>query len=470
MTASLAPLADIAVPAQLGYQVPLNGSGNTDPTQTYTVTSDNPRIAATVATGPYWTLNIQHNASSTPGDISFTGSLTFQLFQDLLGNAPGSTISEIETFTNDGYYNGKDFTRIASGFPEPPMFVAQGGAPNPDGTGSSGQPGTPFADQFVQQLAFTGTQQLAMANAGPNTNDTQFFVTTGTPSYLDFKHTIFGQLVAGSNILTDMTEVSTQSNPALGGEKSLPASPITINSATISTTNVNGVVHLDTTSAKAGDTANITVTATDPTDGSHVTQSFKVTVSAYNGPSTKAALPINFVPFASAVSSTAQFNAPVTVQLSGQSGFPDATTPPTLSFKILSQPAHGTISNFNATSGTLTYTPNANYSGPDTFQYQVLSTGPNGSPATTVSLPATVALTVESGSPVIPPVPLVTVSGVGDVMNKRHLVTQIVVQFSGAVNTAQGDLTSNYRLALPGKTRVVHRQECTCDQAEEGRV
>ena len=131
----------------------------------------------------------------------------------------------------------------------------------------------------------------------------------------------------------------------------MPASPITINSATISTTNVNGVVHLDTTSARAGDTANITVTATDPTDGSYVTRSFKVTVSAYNGPSTKAALPINFVPFASAVSSTAQFNAPVTVQLSGQNGFPDATNPPTLSFKILSQPAHGTISNFNATTG-----------------------------------------------------------------------------------------------------------------------
>ena len=126
MTASLAPLANLTVPAQLGYQVPLNGSGNTDPAQTYTVTSDNPRIAATVATGPYWTLSIQHNASSRPGDISFTGSLTFQLFQDLLGNAPGSTISEIETFTNDGYYNGKDFTRIAADFPGATDYVAQG--------------------------------------------------------------------------------------------------------------------------------------------------------------------------------------------------------------------------------------------------------------------------------------------------------------------------------------------------------
>jgi cyclophilin family peptidyl-prolyl cis-trans isomerase len=394
MAASLAPLVNVSVPAQLGDQVSLNGSGNTDPTQTYTVTSDNPRVAATIAQGPYWTLNVQHNKSSTPGDIAFAGALTFQLFQDLLGNAAGSTISEIETFTADHYYNGKDFTRIASGFPGTTDFVAQGGAPNPDGTGNSMQPGTPFADQFVQQLAFTGTQQLAMANAGPNTNDTQFFVTTGTPSFLDFKHTIFGQLVAGSNILTDMTQVSTQTNPALGGEKSLPVSPITIQSATITTSNVNGVVHIDTTSAKVGDTANITVTATDPKDGSHVTQSFKVTVTAYNGPTTNATVPINFVPFANPVSTTTQVNAATTVQLSGQSGYPDTTTPATLSYKILTQPTHGTISNFNATAGTLTYTPNTNYFGPDTFTYQVISTGPKSTPNPTVSLPGTVSITV----------------------------------------------------------------------------
>jgi hypothetical protein len=92
----------------------------------------------------------------------------------------------------------------------------------------------------------------------------------------------------------------------------------------------------------------------------------------------------------------------------------------------------------------LTYTPQANYSGPDAFQYEVLSTSPGSTPATTTSVPATVTLTVASA-------PLVTVTGVGEVMNKRHLLTQIVVQFSGAVNTVRGDLTGNYRLALPGR-------------------
>src|SRR5208337_2168253 len=104
---------------------------------------------------------------------------------------------------------------------------------------------------------------------GPNTNNTQFFVTTGTPTFLDFKHTVFGQLVSGSDILADMTKVSVQpntTNTALNGENSLPVSPIVINLAQLTTTSLNGVIHINTTSATPGQTATITVTATDPTD------------------------------------------------------------------------------------------------------------------------------------------------------------------------------------------------------------
>src|SRR5262245_1140552 len=445
MTASLAPLPSITVPAQLGFQVALDGSGNSNPSQTYTVTSDNPNIIATIAQGTFWTLNVQHNSSGA-GDPAFAGALTFQLFQDLTPN----TVAHIEQFTTDGYYNGKDFTRIVNNFPGPTDFVAQGGAPNPNGTGNSGQPGTPFADEFVQQLAFTNSNQLAMANAGPNTNDTQFFVGTGVPSFLDFKHTIFGQLVSGQNILAQMTQVATTTNSALGGEKSLPVSPIVINSATLSDTNVNGVIHINTNSARAGDTANITVTATDPTDGSKVSESFTVTVTAYTGPTTNATVPINFVPFANPVSASTRLNSPVTVTLSGQSGFPDATTPGTLSFQLLSQPAHGTISQFNAATGTLVYTPNTNFRGIDTFQYQVVATGPQSTPAQTVSLPATVTIAVTAPSPPPPP-PLVTVLGVQEVRNKRHRVTEILVHFSGPIDATQAREKGIYRLALPGR-------------------
>jgi cyclophilin family peptidyl-prolyl cis-trans isomerase len=392
MTASLAPLSNISVPAQLGYQVPVNGSGNTTGTQTYTVTSDNPRIAASIAQGPYWTLNVQHNASSQPGDISFAGAMTFQLFSDLTPN----TVAQISKFTTDGWYNGKDFTRIANNFPGATDYIAQGGAANPDGTGTTPFPN--FADEFVQSLTFTGTNQLAMANAGPNTNNTQFFVTTGTPAFLDFKHTVFGQLVSGQNILTDMTQVATTTNSALGNEKSLPVNPIVINSAVLTTSNVNGVIHLDATSALAGDTANISVTATDPTDHSTKTETFKVTVGAYTGPTTNATVPINFVPFANPVASSTQLNTPISVQLAGKSGFPDATTPGTLTYKLLSQPAHGTISGFNASTGVLTYTPSQNYFGPDAFQYQVLASGPQSGPNNIPSLPATVSVTIGAGN------------------------------------------------------------------------
>ena len=107
---------------------------------------------------------------------------------------------------------------------------------------------------------------MALANAGGTaTNDTQFFVTTGKPASLNYNYTIFGQLVSGQAILTNMTKVAVSTNP-ITGEVSLPTKPVTITSASISTSSVHGTVHIDTTQAKLGDSATITVTATDPGD------------------------------------------------------------------------------------------------------------------------------------------------------------------------------------------------------------
>jgi hypothetical protein len=150
-------------------------------------------------------------------------------------------------------------------------------------------------------------------------------------------------------------------------------------------------LHIDTTSATAGETATITVTAKDPTDDTTATQSFTVTVSAYSGPSSPV---INFVPFASPVSASTTVNAPVTVQLAGKSGYPDATNPGTLTYELTSQPANGTISQFNATTGTLVYTPNKNFAGPDTFQYKVIGSGPQSAPNNIPSQAGTVTMTV----------------------------------------------------------------------------
>src|SRR5262249_33540201 len=194
---------------------------------------------------------------------NFSGPLTFQLFQNLTPN----TVSHIQEFTNDGYYTGKHFTRVAKGFPGATNYVVQGGAPNSNGTGSSGQPGTPFANENFQQLAFTGTDQIAMANAGgTNSNDTQFFITTGSPnSDLGYGFTIFGQMISGQDTLARMTQVPVEPNNNLiingQPEDSLPVNPLIMSSVSLSNSNPNGVLIVDTTQARQGETGTITVTA-----------------------------------------------------------------------------------------------------------------------------------------------------------------------------------------------------------------
>ncbi len=278
LLATLAQVPNVNVPQYMGYQMPLEGgSGNA---QTYTVTSSNPKVAASVAQGQFWTINVSHTSSGA-GDPSFNGSLTFQLFEDLTP----LTTSRIETLINQGFYTDKNFHRIADMFPGTDDYIVQGGSPDGKGSGEVNQPGFPFADEFVQQLAFTGqgfnndpnsiysvAGQLAMANAGDDTNSSQFFATTGSPRFLDYQHTIFGQLVSGQQTLEQMTKV------ALNG--TTPVNPIVITSTSLAGTSPDGVVHIDTSAAEAGETATITVTARDPLDNTTVTRTFQVAVQA----------------------------------------------------------------------------------------------------------------------------------------------------------------------------------------------
>lgn len=267
LTATIAPIATVSSPEFLGFQVPLNGSGAGD--QTFQVTSSNPDVQATVASGPFLKIDVTH-ASAGGNDISFSGSMVFQLFEDLTP----ITVERITRLAEQGFYTDRNFHRIASGFTGPNDFIVQGGSVNGQGGGEVNQPGFPFPDEFVQQLAFTGTGQLAMANAGDDTNSSQFFVTTGSPRFLDFQHTIFGQLVSGQDTLTKMTQVVRS-----GVDGTTPTSPILISSATVLPANPNGVIHINTTGATAGETSTVTVTATETASGTTATQSFTVNVT-----------------------------------------------------------------------------------------------------------------------------------------------------------------------------------------------
>ncbi|MDP2287370.1 MAG: peptidylprolyl isomerase [Actinomycetota bacterium] len=116
-------------------------------------------------------------------------------------------------------YDGVIFHRVIPG------FMIQGG--DPLGTGTGG-PGYKFADEFHPELSFDRPYLLAMANAGPNTNGSQFFITVGATTWLNFKHTIFGEVADQES--RDVVD-SITSSPI--GPQDRPLEPIVINSVTV---------------------------------------------------------------------------------------------------------------------------------------------------------------------------------------------------------------------------------------------
>jgi cyclophilin family peptidyl-prolyl cis-trans isomerase len=111
------------------------------------------------------------------------GTIELELFDD---DAP-KTVENFRKLAADGFYDGIIFHRVI------PDFMIQGGCPKGTGTGG---PGYTFEDEFNQHKIVRGA--LAMANAGPNTNGSQFFIVTkDSAPWLDGKHTVFGQVTAG---------------------------------------------------------------------------------------------------------------------------------------------------------------------------------------------------------------------------------------------------------------------------------
>ena len=123
------------------------------------------------------------------------GTIEIELFDD---NAP-KTVENFKKLAGDGFYNGIIFHRVI------PDFMIQGG--DPTGTGTGG-PGYQFEDEFNDHKVERGA--LAMANAGPNTNGSQFFIVTAeaTP-WLDGKHTVFGKVTSGMDVVDAIEQTET---------------------------------------------------------------------------------------------------------------------------------------------------------------------------------------------------------------------------------------------------------------------
>jgi peptidyl-prolyl cis-trans isomerase B (cyclophilin B) len=121
------------------------------------------------------------------------------------------TVENFVKLSQDGFYEGVIFHRVI------PDFMIQGG--DPTGTGTGG-PGYQFEDEFNQHQVERGA--LAMANAGPNTNGSQFFiVTTDAAPWLDGKHTVFGRVTSGMDVVDRISQVDRDANDR-------PREPVTI--------------------------------------------------------------------------------------------------------------------------------------------------------------------------------------------------------------------------------------------------
>ena len=141
------------------------------------------------------------------------GTIVFELFAE---DAP-KTVSNFEKLAGDGFYDGLVFHRVIKD------FMIQGGCPQGTGTGG---PGYTFEDEINDHKVVRGA--LAMANAGPNTNGSQFFiVTTDAAPWLDGKHTVFGQVTEGMDVVDRI-----ESAPTGGNDR--PREDVRIESLTVS--------------------------------------------------------------------------------------------------------------------------------------------------------------------------------------------------------------------------------------------
>jgi len=122
---------------------------------------------------------------------------------ELFANEAPITVQNFMKLSGNGFYDGLIFHRVIAG------FMIQGGCPIGDGTGG---PGYVIKDEFVASLKHSTPGILSMANAGPNTGGSQFFITLAPTPWLDGKHTIFGKVTEGMEVLRSIGKVRTNNH------------------------------------------------------------------------------------------------------------------------------------------------------------------------------------------------------------------------------------------------------------------
>jgi len=134
------------------------------------------------------------------------GVIRLELHED---RAP-KTVANFEKLAGEGFYDGLTFHRVI------PNFMIQTGCPQGTGTGG---PGYQFEDEFDDSLRHDRAGILSMANAGPNTNGSQFFITHGPTPHLDGKHSVFGVVTEGQDVVDSIEQGDTMEKVAVAVEE-----------------------------------------------------------------------------------------------------------------------------------------------------------------------------------------------------------------------------------------------------------
>ena len=260
---TLAALPNVTLLSGAPLQIPLDGN-DADAADnlafTVEITNNTGSVSGVISPSSNRSLQIIASHVSSGGtDVAFTNEkMIIKLFED---KAPKTT-ARIIALANSGFYNNLTFHRVINN------FMIQGGDPLGTGTGGSG---TVFDDEFDPSLQFTGKGLIAMAKSYDDTDDSQFFITESTPRYLDFNHTIFGQLIEGESTRDKISNVVTGANDK-------PVNPVIMNSVTVIADKQNGVLSLSVPNNINSGSATIKVTVTDPL-GHSTFQTFTATVA-----------------------------------------------------------------------------------------------------------------------------------------------------------------------------------------------
>lgn len=275
------PLPNVSIPAGKSLTIPITASSPNGRPLTYTITSSTNRITVEQHTNnPFWKMSVVQVApANAPGafqtlfrgglaTVTNVGDMTFMLFRDRVPR----TVDAIAALTTSGFYNSNTiFHRVVL----QPYFIIQGGDPNTNG---SGGPVFTYDDELHPRSLFSGSGQLGAANSGTDTSGSQFFITAAPQRSFDLRYTIFGQLLRGFNVMSNVINTPTNAN-------SRPLADVIITRASLVPNYTDTVITLTGTNL-AGVTGTISVIADDGAPGGRTTNSFIATTAAdaFNDP------------------------------------------------------------------------------------------------------------------------------------------------------------------------------------------